>query len=128
MTIVAWNPNFDVGVDEMNEEHQVLIDLMNRLHDMYEADADRDEQGKTLEELAVFTVRHFTNEEKYMESIHYDKTDPHKRIHADLLANLGDFKEQFDRGQPLTSKFFSFLKLWLSAHIQGIDKKYGPGA
>lgn len=60
-----------------------------------------------------------------MASIDYPLLDTHKRIHANLLEEFGAHKTNFEKTGELTTKFFSFLKLWLTAHIQGIDKKYG---
>ncbi|HPG24436.1 MAG: hemerythrin family protein [Spirochaetaceae bacterium] len=125
MTVLAWSDAFDVGVDKMNEEHQRLIDLMNRLHDLYEGDASRSEQKKTFDELAKYTVKHFADEEAYMESIEWPGLVTHRHIHAKLLDDLGTHKAAFDKGGELSSKLFSFLKIWLKAHIQGIDRKYG---
>ena len=125
MTVLAWNDNFDVGVEAMNDEHKVLIEIMNRLHDLVENDASRLEQKKALEELGQYTVKHFADEEAYMASIGWDGLATHKLIHQKLLADFGTHKAAFDDGGELTSKFFAFLKIWLKAHIQGIDKKYG---
>lgn len=125
MTIMTWSDSLDIGVAEMNGQHQTLIEIMNRLHDQFEADAEMSEQKKTLEELANFTVKHFGEEEQYMASIDYPLLDTHKRIHANLLEEFGSHKTSFEETGELTTKFFSFLKLWLTAHIQGIDKKYG---
>jgi hemerythrin len=42
-----------------------------------------------------------------------------------LLENFSKHYESFNQNGKLTDDFFHFLKFWLSAHIQGIDKKYG---
>ena len=46
-------------------------------------------------------------------------------IHKDLLDKFTDHYQIMVSTGKLNDKFFSFLKLWLSAHIQGIDVKYG---
>lgn len=124
MAIMAWDEKLDIGVEAMNAQHQILIEIMNRLHDQFEAGASQSEQKKTLTELGKFTVKHFEEEEKYMASIEYPAIESHKRIHAELLQQFTDYQQAFEKTGELSSKFFSFLKLWLVAHIQGIDKKY----
>ena len=126
MAIMEWNDRLDVRVDSMNDQHQKLIDLMNALHDQFSDGADRATQSKSLDALAAYTVKHFADEERYLESIEYAGIDSHRLIHAELLKEFTAYKDAFDRGGDLTTKFFSFLKLWLTAHIQGIDRKYGP--
>ena len=40
MTVLAWDPaRFDVGVAKMNSEHEVLVGLMNAIHDRATAGA-----------------------------------------------------------------------------------------
>ena len=42
---------------------------------------------------------------------------------SDLQPRLFNFKKSGE--DKLGNDFFSFLAFWLSAHIKGIDKKYG---
>jgi hemerythrin-like metal-binding protein len=111
-------------VAAMNEQHQILIEIMNRLHDQFESGASRVEPSKSLDELANFTVKHFRQEEAYMASI-YPTLDSRKLIHANLLEEFGVHRAAFEKNGEVTSGFSAFLKLWLEAHIMGIDKKYG---
>ncbi len=128
MTYFEWSDKYDLHVDSMNNEHKILISLMNRLHRQNGEGASRAELATTLDELADFTVKHFSDEERYMESIEYPGLHTHKIIHKDLVSTLLDHKAAFDSGGELTSEFFQFLKLWLSAHIRGIDMKYARHA
>lgn len=125
MTVMNWTEELDIGVDAMNQQHQVLIGIMNRLHDQFEAGADQAEQAKSLVELAEFTVKHFKEEEQYMAAIQYPTLESHKMIHAKLLEEFDTHKANFEKTGKLAGAFFTFLKLWLKAHIMGIDKKYG---
>lgn len=126
MAFFEWTTVLDVGVEAMNDQHQILIDLMNHLYDLVEAGASRGELGKALEELGSYTVEHFANEERYLESISYAGLESHKNIHAELLSTFAEHVAEFKRTGAVERKFFSFLKLWLMSHIKGIDMKYGP--
>lgn len=53
MTVMTWTKELDVGVAAMNKQHQILIEIMNRLHDQFETGASHSEQPKSLEELSV---------------------------------------------------------------------------
>ena len=125
MAYFEWTPQLDVGVESMNDQHHRLIDLMNVLHERAASGASRAELGGFLESLAEYTVRHFRAEESLMASIGYPELERHKRIHEELLRTFGEHRSAFDGGGELGAGFFSFLKLWLSAHIKGIDRKYG---
>ncbi len=128
MPFFTWDPSsLSVSVNEMDQEHQKLIQLMNRLYDQNAEGEKKEAILSTIVELANYTKTHFQHEEAYFDSLQgYSGSETHKVIHADLLKKLGDFKNQFEQGNGVVGKeFFDFLNLWLRAHIAGIDKKYG---
>lgn len=128
-TLLSWDRNtLSVHVASMDQQHEHLIGLMNHLYDRHKSSAPREEVGKILKTLGDATVKHFASEEAYMDSIHYPELGKHKSIHHNLLMQLGQHVEQFKTTGVLEEDFFVFLRLWLSAHIKGIDRKYGEFA
>jgi hemerythrin len=125
MSLLNWSAQLDIGVAEMNHQHQDLLDLMNGLHDAYEARRDFDAQKICFLKLKMATVEHFEKEEQYMNKIQWPKLATHKVIHQMLLAEFGKHEKIFMEKRELTDDFFRFLKFWLSSHIQGIDMEYG---
>jgi hemerythrin len=119
---------FGLGVHAMDEEHQQLIRYMNTLHDLHCAHAPRDEVGRALDVLARYTVKHFADEELYMAKIGFPELAKHKLVHRDLLAKVGLHVADFKKTGTLSEPFFVFLKMWLKAHICGIDIKYARQA
>ena len=129
MTYFDWEDRYDLGIDAMNGEHQLLIGLMNRLYELNRDNAPHAKLREVLDELEAFTIVHFKHEEQYQASIHYPGLDSHRRIHEQLLARLSDHKREFVAAKSgVSNKLFGFLKLWLSAHIAGIDQKYAEHA
>lgn len=129
MSFIQWDKNtLSVAVDSMDKEHQHLILLMNKLHDLHLNKASRSELGKSLDELKDYTIKHFSDEEAYLDEINYSEKEKHKLIHKDLLGKFSNYVKEFESKGELTDAFFSFLKLWLTSHIQGLDKKYGVEA
>lgn len=126
MAWYEWNTNLDIHVTEMNDEHKVLIDLMNRLHDEAETRKPKNVLQKTFQELVKYTRQHFHDEENYMYSINYPGLPTHRLIHAKLLTQLDGHYDAFVKGDGTVSvAVFDFLKMWLNAHIRGIDIQYG---
>lgn len=120
-----WDPKtLSVSVQAMDDEHQVLIKKMNALHAAHVAKRDSKVLGEMLGDLAKYTTKHFADEEAYMASIQYPGLESHKGIHKNLLARVGEHVAAFEKSGKLDQAFFSFLAFWLSAHIQGVDKKY----
>lgn len=129
MAFLEWDQELDVHVDKMNQEHIKLIEYMNIVYDKSNNNAPKPEISQALSELANYTVQHFKDEEAYMESIAFPKLDSHKLIHKDLLKKVTAYINDFEKGDgSLPKEFFNFLKLWLLAHIKGIDVKYGDFA
>lgn len=124
-----WDENtLGLKVKQMDDEHQVLIRLMNELHDGYAAKKSFPELKNKLIALSDFTIKHFSDEEKYMESIKFPGLATHKLIHKDLLDSLKKYGDEFIKTQVLSEEFFRFLTVWLTSHIKGIDRKYANHA
>ena len=115
---------YALGVGDMDREHQRLIGLMNSLHRLYQAGAPRADQARALDELVSYTVRHFADEEAYMEKIGYPGMRIHAGVHRNLLAQVTEYSDGFRKTGRLTDAFFMFLKTWLKAHICGVDTRY----
>ena len=128
MILMKWNESLDVGVHEMNDEHKGLLEYMNLLFDLHQAKASSAEQKEVLDKLKDATVEHFRHEEVYMEKIGWENLASHRYIHQTLLENFTKHYSKFCEEGKFSDEFFHFLKFWLSAHIQGIDKKYGDFA
>jgi len=124
-----WDPaKFSLDVAAMDREHQVLIGHMNTLHRLYVSNAPSPEQGKAFKTLADYTVKHFADEERYMEGIGYPGLRIHKGVHQNLLERVGHFGKAFAATGRFGDDLFVFLRMWLSAHICGVDMKYSAHA
>ncbi len=121
-----WNPaTYGLDVPEMDAEHQVLIGYMNRLHDLHLAHASKPELLAAVDTLVKYTVKHFADEEAYMARVGHPELVSHAAIHKRLLEKVSAHVEATRATGKLTDEFFAFLKMWLKAHICGIDAKYG---
>jgi hemerythrin len=127
MSTFEWSSDLSVGVPEMDNQHRQLINMINDLMDNIDS-LGKDEILKAYTALGDFVVKHFKEEEEFMESIQYDGLATHKIIHERLLNQLGDFAKQIEDGTLDSEKLFSFLELWLKSHIMGIDAKYGEAS
>lgn len=129
MPLMNWDSSLDVGVAKMNHEHQQILALMNRIYDARQAGQSGAAVISLVDQLGQVTLDHFRDEEAYMEETEYSGIASHRLIHKDLLAKFSAFAVEIrTNGGEVPEKFLTFLKLWLSAHIRGIDMKYGPRA
>lgn len=121
-----WTNRLEIGVREMDDEHKVLIDHMNRVYEANAAGHNKVEILESLRALLDYSKSHFADEEKYMDSIQYPELKVHKQAHEALIRRLEDDYRIFENGgKLLTEGFFSFLGFWLKTHIHAVDTKYG---
>ena len=116
---------FSVKVPHMDLGHQTIIACMNRLYTLNQDKAPAAQLAKAVDELMQVTDKHFCEEESYMATIGFPGLREHKYIHKNLLAQVMDHKLRFEASGVLSNEFFAFLKVWLKAHLCGIDMKYG---
>ena len=112
MAFFEWDDNYSVGVAEIDEQHQELIELINRLHEAIEQGSagnaassainELDTMSSVLDELVDYSCYHFSTEEKYMLEYTYPEYDRHKRLHAQFVDRVEAFKRDYEatRGEP----------------------------
>jgi len=125
MAIFEWSERFSVKVREIDEQHQQLVAMINRLHDAMIANKGRELQKEIVGEMAAYAEFHFATEEKYMRQFGYAGYFEHKKEHEQFAAEAAELKARVDRGGlVLTLEVMTVLKDWLQNHILGTDMKY----
>ena len=122
-----WNDKLELGVEEMDEEHKILIGkinvLVSKLEEQY-VKKDKMALLASFNDLATYTVKHFQDEEAFMQSIGYAQFHSHKKIHEKLLGQVQNYGKQIESGSLDDKKLVSFLRNWLISHIMGVDMQY----
>ncbi len=123
---ISWKKDYDIGIPEMDKQHMRLVDLINELYSsMKTGGGSGAGVEKALKGLVEYTKTHFSKEEHLMEQYGYPGLNTQRKMHQDLLEEVLDFKERYQKGEPgIESKLTKFLKDWLLKHIKGEDAKY----
>lgn len=125
MSLIKWDNSYSVGVREMDDQHLVLIDLINTFYDRIGKGERRENFAKLLDGLKEYAQMHFIVEEDYMILFGFDGYHEHKLEHEKFLCRLEEFELKLTRGELILSHdILSFLSLWLVDHMKGVDKKY----
>jgi hemerythrin len=122
-----WDPKtLSVGVDAMDLQHQQLIQLINRICAASEKPPQKDTNLKAFDALVGFALDHFRQEEDLMEREKYPTLKVHKIVHQNLVKRMQAYREELIAAQgKITPELLTFLKMWLTGHIMGIDMEYG---
>jgi hemerythrin len=127
MALIAWNDKLSVQVRQFDDEHKKLIVMVNQLHDAMKEGKGKQVIGDVLNGLIAYTKNHFAAEEQLMKAHGYPDYDKHKKEHNQLTMTVLDLQKGYQAGSaPLSQSVMNFLKDWLTNHIQGVDKGYGP--
>jgi hemerythrin len=127
MAVMTWNDTMSVGVKVLDDDHKKLIGLLNELHDGILGGRRAEALGKVLDELVKYTKVHFSREEEFFSRSGYPAATEHKKEHDELIKKALDLQTRYKGGTTsmLSLETMSFLKGWLSHHIQSVDKSYG---
>jgi len=127
MTLITWTKEqHGTDVSFADEQHKVLFDLLNKLHDVIPV-GDKDSVTTNLDNLLNYVAEHFEEEEKQMQDKGYTGFDEHKAQHDKFLADCSSLKNKYLAGeQEITSESTIFMKDWLDKHIPNIDRLYAP--
>ncbi len=125
MSLIKWNDTFSVQITAMDNQHQKLFELLNKLHDAMSQGKGRDTLPEVFNNLIEYTKSHFADEEALMKKYDYPGFNVHKNQHDKLIAQVVQLQTKFLSGDLSASiQTRDFLKQWLVEHIQGTDQKY----
>lgn len=122
-----WNDRLQLGVNAMDDEHKILIGKINDLIAALEAQYVKKDKTLLLnafDAMAEYTIEHFQDEERFMQSFNYPQFESHKKIHEKLLAQVGEYREQVAQDRLDDKILVNFLRNWLVSHIMGVDMQY----
>ncbi len=128
MPLITWTPQLSVGVQPLDNDHKLLVSLINQLHDVVEDDQDRDTVGSVLNALVDYTEYHFEHEERLMRICGYPDLESHKKIHDVMKAKVIKVRDEYagSRNKDLGEGVLEFIKTWFAEHVQSLDKLYQP--
>ena len=124
MPLLNWKPEFSVGVDSVDFEHEQMISLINELDDALGLDADTDAIEAYLGEVCSGIAAHFALEERAMRVARYTEYEAHKEDHEDLLDQLRDLMDHYDAEPAVGRKLLqSTLGGWFKEHFSSFDAR-----
>lgn len=122
---VEWSNELSVGIEEIDTQHQVLVDLLNQIHEAIQQRHGAEVTQDIVLKLDEYTRVHFAVEESLMRILHYPDYERHKEEHDQLVARLAGLHAKLDEGKgALGFELAQLLKHWLTKHIMEVDQRY----
>lgn len=120
---IEWNDNLKTGVPIIDEQHQDLIIMLNRLGRFR---SGRESFNEALTELQDYINIHFKTEEDHMIFIKYPDYDKHKTSHRQLVDKLKKHLKDIDKTEniyELGLKLCDLVGNWIIDHYSNEDVK-----
>lgn len=129
MAIFHWDESYSVGIEQIDDQHRALLEMINRLDDAVSGGSDTNIVIDLLRALREYAVYHFATEEELMLAGGHDRERyrRHKAEHKEFVEQLERFGENLENGvsHAVAASLLEYLVQWLMEHVLGLDKEAG---
>ena len=122
--MVKWEPRYSLGLDEIDEQHKWLFEIINKIWQAIVDRADYLQIIVLITELEVYAQEHFSAEEALMAETGYPGMAQHKEAHLRFIERVAAEKAAAEKSRQLSLDLVHFLKDWLTHHILTTDRSY----
>jgi hemerythrin-like metal-binding protein len=131
MAYMTWKADMSVGLEELDQDHRFLIQVINRLAVNAEDDGDAEAIRECLASLRNYAEFHFAREESVMRACGYSTLAEHQDEHRAFTREIAAIVDRFDQGDAnvraeINENLIGYLKDWLTHHILVVDMGYRP--
>ncbi len=124
MSLIEWNDEFNLGIEEVDSEHRALVAMINAFHDAMSDGAGRAAIVEGFSRIHALVAAHFAREEAFMREARYMAYAEHKEDHEVLLDDLHDMLDGVRGGGPYDeARLAADLQYWFSGHFRTHDAR-----
>ncbi|SCA56101.1 conserved hypothetical protein [Candidatus Terasakiella magnetica] len=125
---IELTPEYMLGIEAIDEQHLKICEWINTLHDHSQKDLNPNKITETLNNLAEYTQKHFSYEEKIMFKYKLPGLAEHIKQHREFFIILEAMMDEYlmleeEEAKPFTNRLLNFLQEWLLDHIMKEDMK-----
>jgi hemerythrin-like metal-binding protein len=125
MQPIPWKEQYEVGVKEIDEQHQHLLDIINQVIVSIEKRNEWKTTSSIIDSLIHYAYNHFSTEERYMLESGYPELSWHIGLHLEFIRKVFVMSERAKQRIPgVHQEILSYLEKWYYEHVLEIDRKY----
>ena len=125
MQSIIWTDELSVGIDSIDEQHKILINMINSLHEAFKSGNVQKNLESRFDYLYVYINKHFTYEEALLEQYGYTESHKHKEEHSRLINKLNVVHKKMKEGHIMAAlELADFLKEMFTEHLLEQDMAY----
>lgn len=125
--VFPWHKNFDTGISIIDEQHRMLVDILNKLASHLANRSNAKILNNIFDELANYADYHFKTEEKIWSAHFKDDvwSTSHERTHESFINDVLALKAEENQKSldAVIHDIVFFLTRWLAYHILDSDKR-----
>lgn len=123
--IFPWNRNFETGIDSIDQQHKVLVDIVNRLARQFASNRPDSFCNAILDELLDYAAFHFEEEEQIWRHAFSEsqQTLDHGRDHQLFITRMHELSRRQAPPDEVLTVLLKYLTRWLAFHILDSDRK-----
>ncbi len=123
--LIEWKEEYSVGVEKLDEQHQGIIAIINRLAELIGKSRNFEDVGALIDDLKKQSIEHFDLEEKYFDEFNFEFTEEHKKTHKEFLEKVSGLRSEYNTDEVGASfKLVDCLEDWFLEHMTTDDQKY----
>lgn len=125
MEIIEWKEEYNLGIPQIDKQHQQLVTLINRLT---KAEIEGGMITYVFDDLDNYVKEHFRAEEELLRAFEYEDFEAHKEEHRTFEGWLSAVRQSFNLGGSsshlIAESMNAYLRNWLINHILESDMAY----
>ena len=125
---VVWDDSFSVGFGPLDDQHKVLVDMINELFQACKEGVIQADMVflQIIKRALDYAETHFADEEEYLSEANYPHLNEQKEQHEAFVEEVQKTIEEFEAEKIEPIYLARYLKNWLLNHIAVYDKRYAP--
>jgi hemerythrin len=122
---IDWRESMSVGVEEIDKQHQQLVDTIQELNQAIIEHDIENNLVETFERLFGYMTTHFATEEGYFDKFNFAEAAEHKAAHLFFKKRVLEMHENINKNvHELSLELVAFLEFWLVGHVMVMDQRY----
>lgn len=125
MTVINWKPHYETGFAVIDDQHKMLVNLINQAAPMLLSDsAQPNDCADLLDALFKYMAAHCAQEEQLMAEygVGEQHLAEHRLSHQCFQQHIVSLRQQFQENKQFGgAALLRFLSNWLDFHVLGQD-------